>query len=126
VQVMAINPRDTLTNAPINSRVTIAFNKPVAGQTVLNTAQSVLSTGGVAQPVFVGIVNNNQEVVLTPVNPLAGNTTYTININGIQDVAGNGMAAPIVTTFNTGTETDFRRPSVVLVGPAGKAGGVED
>jgi hypothetical protein len=84
----------------------------------------VLTAGGIPQPVSVGILNNNQEVVLTPLNPLSGNTTYTITVSGIQDVAGNGMTGPVTTSFITGTEADLIRPSVVLADPGNTATGV--
>jgi hypothetical protein len=124
-QLLLFSPTSGLTQAPINSRVTLLFNKTVAAQSVLNVAQTILTANGVAQPVFVGFANNNQEVILTPVNPLASNTTYTITVAGIQDTAGNVMTGPITSSFSTGTEADLIRPSVVLVDPANNAGGVE-
>src|SRR5579864_7854457 len=124
-QILQLSPRDGLTQAPINSRITMFFNKPVAGQSVLNVAQAVLTAAGIPQPVFAGIFNNNQEVVLTPVNQLSPNTTYTITLAGIQEVAGNAMSGPVVTSFTTGSEADLIRPSVVLFDPVNNAGGVE-
>jgi hypothetical protein len=114
-----------LTQTPINSRVTLLFNKPVAAQSVLDVAQTILTTNGVGQPVFVGLANNNTEVVLTPVNPLASNTTYTITVSGIQDVAGNVMSGTVTSSFTTGTEADLLRPNVALVDPANGATAVE-
>jgi hypothetical protein len=124
-QILQLSPRDGLTQAPINTRVTLFFNKPVAAQSVLNVAQTILATGGIPQQVLVAVFNNNQEVVLTPVNPLAANTTYTISVAGIQDVAGNSMSGPVVTSFTTGSEADLVRPGVVLVDPTSNATGVE-
>jgi hypothetical protein len=124
-QILQLSPRDGLTQAPINTRVTLFFNKPVAAQSVLNVAQTILATGGIPQQVLVAVFNNNQEVVLTPVNPLAANTTYTISVAGIQDVAGNSMSGPVVTSFTTGSEADLVRPGVVLVDPTNNATGVE-
>gem|GEM_PF-1427618 len=122
-QVLENSPRDGLTQAPINSRLTVLFNKPVQGQSVFNGAQSVLTANGVPQAVEVGVFG--QEVVYTPVNPLAANTTYTVTIAGIQDVVGNTMTGSVVTSFATGTEAALIRPSVILVDPANGAGGVE-
>src|SRR5947209_12344678 len=125
LQVLQVSPRDTLTQAPTNSRVTLLFNKPVAAQSILNAAQNILTRAGIPVPVFVGFLNSNQEVVLTPVNPLASNSTYTITVAGIQDVAGNAMTGPVTTSFTTGTEADLIRPGVTLVDPVNGAAGVE-
>jgi hypothetical protein len=49
--------------------------------------------------------------------PLATNTTYTVTVAaGVQDVSGNALAAPVTTTFTTGTGADLTTPSVVAAG----------
>src|SRR5947209_8783283 len=123
--ILRSSPQNGISNAPINSRVSLLFSKPVAAQSVLNVAQNILTRAGIPQPVFVGFLNNNQQVVLTPVNPLASNITYTITVAGIQDVAGNTMTGPVTTSFTTGTEADLIRPGVTLVDPVNGATGVE-
>ena len=46
----------------------------------------------------VTLQHGNQHVVLTLDLPLSGNTVHTLRVNGVRDLAGNAMAAPVVTT----------------------------
>src|SRR5262249_36928963 len=68
--------------------------------------------------------NANQTLTLIPVNPLAVNTSYTVTVGAIQDVAGNVQGTPVVTGFTTGTEVDLIAPFVVATDPVNNAVGV--
>src|SRR5208283_1438225 len=67
--------------------------------------------------------NGNQIMTLTPVG-LVQNTSYTLIISGVSDLAGNLMTSAVTSVFVTGAGPDFSVPSVVSVSPANQASGV--
>src|SRR5262249_51437957 len=60
--------------------------------------------GGAAIAVTLVMSSDHTAVTLIPNSALAANTTYTLNFNGVQDVAGNTMAA-FVSVFTTASFT---------------------
>jgi Big-like domain-containing protein len=62
-------------------------------------------------------VRRNRRIRLVPGSPLAAGTAYTVQLTGLRDVAGNGLAALVVTGFTTGAEPDFVSPAMVGVNP---------
>jgi hypothetical protein len=83
----------------------VRFSEPVKTLTSSNffiegVAGTILQTGEVA--------------VLTPIG-LKYSTQYTVHLNGIQDLAGNALAADVSWNFNTGG--DRTPPSVEIVYP---------
>ncbi|MDH4225961.1 MAG: Ig-like domain-containing protein, partial [Deltaproteobacteria bacterium] len=90
-----INPANGATGVPVNSAVVITFNEFFD----ISAGGTVSVTPG---PVAGGSVMNfmAKTVAFTPTTSLAANTTYTVNISGFKDMAGNGMA-PIAPTFTT-------------------------
>ncbi len=63
--------------------------------------------GGTQVAVTGAVTNLNQILTLTPADPLAANTTYTISIVGVKDFVGNTMVGTITSTFTTGPGVDF-------------------
>src|SRR5258708_26827749 len=99
----------------------VTFSEPVSSA---SADVVTLSAGGVPVTVIKTLSNANQTLLLAPVNPLAVNTSYTVNVGAIQDIAGNVQSVPVTTSFSTGTEADLIRPSVTATDPASNAAGV--
>jgi large repetitive protein len=113
-QVVGVSPANGLTGVPINAQVVVQFTEPVDGATL---GQVVLSGSSGNVNGSERLTNGNQTLTLVPVVPLATNTTYTVTVAaGVQDVSGNALAAPVTTTFTTGTGADLTTPSVVAAG----------
>ncbi|MBI4567062.1 MAG: Ig-like domain-containing protein [Planctomycetes bacterium] len=124
-------PADKATNVPVDTKVRLTFNEPVAPASIsattfsLKDAAGTAVTGAFAYPAPPG---DNSAVELTPSAPLAPNTTYTITAtSGVTDVAGNALQnAPRVYTFTTAQSiippTQF---TVTTVVPANNATNVD-
>lgn len=119
--VVGVSPADGLTAVPTNAQVVVQFSEPVDG---LTTNQVTLSGGGTAVNVISTLSNANQMLTLAPVVPLNANTIYTVNVTGVQDLSGNVLPAPVITTFTTGTAADVSSPAVATVSPGNGAAGV--
>jgi large repetitive protein len=83
-----------------------------------------LLAGGTQVAVTGAVTNLNQILTLTPADPLAANTTYTISIVGVKDFVGNTMVGTITSTFTTGPGVDFTAPAIVSLTPANDTPGV--
>src|SRR5260370_19497617 len=116
-QVVGVSPANGLTGVPINAQVVIQFSKQVD---VTTLSQVTVSAGSTTVGVTNTLSNGNQTLILVPFT-LALNTTYTVNVSGVQDMSGNALAAPVTTSFTTGTTADWTAPAILNVYPANQA-----
>jgi len=76
----------------------------------------------------VTFVSATNTLTFTPVSGLAANTTYTgrirSGVGGVEDLAGNALAATYVWTFTTGAAIDATPPTVLSTDPISTATGV--
>src|SRR5207245_5162207 len=119
-QVTGVSPGDGFADVPINARVSILFDEPIQP---LSIDQVTLTAGGPVN-VIRTLSNANRLLTLTPLVPLASNTSYSLNIAAVKDLAGNALASTLSTTFTTGDGPDLTNPSVTQVDPANGATGV--
>jgi len=61
------------------------------------------SYGGSPVPVSFSSDTGGLVANIIPNSLLATGTTYTINVNGVLDMAGNSLASPVTATFTTGS-----------------------
>jgi hypothetical protein len=120
-QVTAASPANGGTGVPINAQITVQFNEPVSGETL---GQVSLAASGSAVPVSVSLSGGSQTLTVTPAAELLQNTTYTLTVTGVTDLAGNAMTSAVTSTFTTGTDPDFTQPAVSSVLPVNQAVGV--
>lgn len=118
--VLGVSPANGLTGVAINSQIVVQFSEPVDAVTI----GQVTLTGGGTVNVISRLSNANQTLTLVPVVPLNANTTYTINVIGVQDLGGNPLTLPSTTTFTTGAGADLTPSTVTTVSPSNGAGGV--
>ncbi len=106
----------------VNSALSATFSKPLNPLTV-TAATFQLKQGAtvVAGTVsYVGVT-----ATFTPLAALAPNVPFTATITtGVQDLAGNALAAPFIWTFTTGAVPDLTPPTVISNNPSTGALGV--
>src|SRR5205085_639175 len=102
----------------------ITFNTRVIATSF---GQITLTTGGSPVPfywIWRGYTNLNARVIqLVPSSLLEPNTPYTVSITGVQDLAGNVMAAP--STFSITTGSDVSIGSTAFSNVTVNVGGVQ-
>ncbi|WDE10118.1 Ig-like domain-containing protein [Thalassomonas haliotis] len=112
--VSGISPVAGFSDVPVNSQVMVEFdeairNESLAGITLSDTSGLVAVTKSLS--------NGNRRVTLTPVADLADSELHTIDITGVEDLANNVLAAPVSSSFTTGSNTDTLRPTLLSITP---------
>ena len=98
-QVLDTNPAAGATGAPLNAALEIRFNEAVRATSL---SQITLRAGGNPAPFTALLLYGDSVVRLTPASLLSPGTTYTVTVQGVQDVAGNTMAGTKAFSFTTG------------------------
>ncbi len=120
-QVTRTNPADGVTDAAVNTAVSVEFNEPMEPST-LNPASFLVSAGGVNLTGRVGVTSGiygyNTVAYFVPDQLLPGNTTITVMItSAAKDAAGNALTQPYGSTFTTQSGYDNFRPWITAVSP---------
>jgi len=130
--VTATNNANGATGVPINTKISVTFNKTMNSATVTTTT-FILSDG---ETEITGTVDYaGVTAIFTPASNLTTNTSYTATIrngvNGAKDLAGNELVgnqvAPLpdyVWQFTTGVALDTTMPRVIATINADGATGV--
>ena len=111
--IVATNPLSTNAGTvPTNTAIEVIFSAPVSGTSL----GAVTLTGG-AGGAYSVILNNafytdDTVIRIVPQSLLLPNTTYTVNVTGVKDVAGNAAAT---TTFSFTTGPNFQNVGLNLV-----------
>jgi len=126
--VVQLNPPNGVGAVGTNNVITAEFSEPINATTVTTSTFSV-STGGVPVNGRVNVVTGprgpNTQAIFTPDQLLGSSISYAVAIGvGITDTASNPLAAPIASSFGTGTGIDNFQPSLVSVSPQNGATGV--
>jgi Domain of unknown function (DUF4082)/Bacterial Ig-like domain len=100
------NPSPGATGVPITTTVTATFSKALLW-TKDDTNQTPIISFVLTDPnnnVVPATLSYNDTTyvaTLTPSNPLSPATTYTVTINGAEDLSGNVMSSPVSWSFTT-------------------------
>lgn len=106
-------PSNGAVNVVLNQKIVIRFNEALSAASVTNA--SIFIAGGV--PATVSLDATGKIIIMTPLDDLAPNTPYTVNItNAVEDVAGNPAQATSF-VFTTGATTDSTLPAVSVASP---------
>ena len=120
--VVSTSPPDGWTGAPRNVRIEVRFDEAISGMSLDGLR---LNHGGVEVAVASRTFSNgNRIVTLTPVTLLQANTTYDVEVAGVEDVAGNAISASMSATFTTGATTDLVTVTPATYAPANNSTGV--
>ncbi len=117
--VVSHSPASNATGIAVGTTILITFTEGVTyGSFIAGVTLS--STGG--NVTYSADSNDNGvHVIMTPDAPLELNTTYTVTVSGVQDGAGNALAADVSWTFKTTNVVDTTPPTLVSTSPANGA-----
>ncbi len=118
--VIATAPIAGATGIPINTTMIVTFSEAMDSATI--TPATVTLKDNLNNPITAGVVYDSfsSSARLTPSGALTFNRTYTATVTtGVQDAAGNALAAPYVFTFTTAANLDITPPLVQSVSPVG-------
>jgi hypothetical protein len=114
--VISTDPAPEATGVPVTTLITVTFSESVDPSS-FGGAAFTLRTGATAVSGTLSV--DGSVVTFTPGGGLAFDTTYTATIEkGVQDLAGNAMAADYSWSFVTGSAPDMTPPTVIAVSPA--------
>ena len=122
--VTLANPADAAPNVPINATVNATFSTAM-NPTTITTATFRVAVTADGTPVSGTVAYDaaSQIATFTPSANLAASTQFTATISpGVQDLAGNALAAGLVPnpwSFTTGTVAGGAGPATINLGTAG-------
>ncbi|HBY63476.1 MAG TPA: hypothetical protein DEH78_26935, partial [Solibacterales bacterium] len=124
--VSNVTPVNGASGVPVNSTVTVTFNRDVNPATV--NADTMPLLAGPSDRVLAATYSfpAANQVLITPVSPLPGNTLIKVRVSFSstpQDLAGNSFSFS-QTQFTTANTPDATPPSVTSISPADGATGV--
>jgi len=115
--VVQIYPNLNTSLVPINTSVSIVFNKDMNSSSTNTATISLSYPGGGNAPGSVDCLGNT--VVFTPMSPLSDNTLYSLSISGsVESSTGVAMGTPYASSFSTGT-TSVISTITATAGPNG-------
>jgi hypothetical protein len=122
--VSSTAPVNNATAVPVSSSVTATFSEAMKASTI-TTANFQLRQGTTSVPGTVTLNGAGTTATFKPNSALAGSTAYTATVTtGVQDAAGNPMAANRTWSFTTAAAADTTPPTVGTVSPSNNATGV--
>ncbi|MGA9977890.1 MAG: Ig-like domain-containing protein [Candidatus Sulfotelmatobacter sp.] len=117
------NPPNGMTNVPVNTgegpwnntSLNLLFSEPVA----TNSLSNITLTPQGGSPIAIAVYPEDGNYIASVQLPyaLSAGTTYTYNVAGVTDLAGN-PAIPATSTFTTGSSFDFTNAAVIATVPA--------
>jgi hypothetical protein len=126
--VTSTNPADMDPAAQcLQQSVNASFNEDMDPITFTTTTFTLQVTGPPLGPVLGATVTYDapsRVATLNPSSDLLANTNYTATITtGVEDLAGNALAADVVLTFDTGTQDCLSPVALGAAAPLGTMGG---
>ena len=117
--IVRTDPPPFKRDVPLNASLAIVFSQPIDATTLTSTSV-LLRTGSTVVPgqlTFGDGAHTSAQFV--PTAPLAGNTDYELVVTqGIRDLSGDVLAAPVSVPFTTGQLTTAGMPLVsVTISP---------
>ena len=118
--VVSTSVSEGQTDVPLNARLRVRFNESMS---ILESELVSLVTSGVPVPVNYTWNSDRTLLTLIPRQLLGANTTYTINIGEIEDLAANALTSATV-SFSTGDSVDSVAGDIVTYSPSANAADV--
>ena len=113
-RIVRTRPPRGQTDAPLNTIITIVFSEPVYAGSV-NATSVVLSTGESPLAAQVRVPTEpGYTVELTPRALLLPNTTYSLTVGGVANLAGTALDASVSITFTTSASASPESVATVL------------
>jgi hypothetical protein len=121
--VASVAPPASSVGVGVNAAVRVRFNERINPLSVTGATIRLATVSTAELACTITFSNNDQDVVIVPHGPLAGAATYTLSVEGVEDLAGNPVAGQ-TTSFTTASSPDFETPEIVRLAPANGATGV--
>jgi 6-phosphogluconolactonase (cycloisomerase 2 family) len=123
--VESVSPLAASSNVPVNVKINVRFNEPVANPSLQPGTIAVVPSGGSAVAGSLLVSADRRTATFTAAASLAASTAYTVVVTGFRDDTGN-VLTPFTSTFTTRASTtiDSTGPTVTTVQPANGATGV--
>ncbi|MGD0911310.1 MAG: Ig-like domain-containing protein, partial [Terracidiphilus sp.] len=115
--IVAFNPIGGKTGLGTNTVIEAEFSAPIDPNYMSGVT---LTNGGSPVPANVYAIDGNTVIEIVPTVPLQPTTTYTMNVAGVKDPAGNVVATE-TNSFTTGASYDITSPTVVETVPVNGA-----
>lgn len=119
--VSAVSPADAATGVALDSAVSATFSEAMTNATLTNTTFILTQTSG-GEVVGGRVSISGATATFVPSVALIAGANYTATITtGVQDAAGNPLAANFAWTFTTAVALDTTPPAVSATSPANNA-----
>jgi large repetitive protein len=115
-QVVGVSPPGGVTNVGVNAQVRLRFSESINPLSVTGQSVMIMGGGGNIMPSTISFTSDNREVLIVPHSPLPEATQIAVKVEGVEDLAGNQVAAQ-TTQFTTGSKPDVNVPNVVRTNP---------
>jgi hypothetical protein len=109
-QLLGLSPAQGATGLPRNTAIQAAFDEPVSP---LGLPAAITLSSGAAVPVRLSLTDGGRLVSITPYEYLAPNTSFTLTVGAVTDLAGNVRQGSTTRTFSTAEFFDFSPPYLV-------------
>ncbi len=109
--VIGTIPDNSFSGVGTNAALTVFFDHGIDFISV-SPATVFLTAGTTSMPLTVALDSSGTVLSLTPQQPLAANTAYTLHYTGLTDYSGNSIAAGSI-SFITGAGPDLQPPQVL-------------
>ena len=114
--IVDTQPAADATNVPTNARIIASFNERI-NITAVSDANFSVKRG---DTVVAGTLKVSESTLsFSPSVTLTEEATYTVNVQGVLDIAGNALAAAKAWSFTVGKTPDKIAPALVLSSPPG-------
>lgn len=113
--VMLTNPDNGLSSVPTNAVIHVLFDEPLQNSSIGSV--SLMADGVPVSGTVYSLDSGNTLLTMTPPALMLPGTTYTINVAGVIDIAGNTIAQPYSGTFTTAAGVRLV-PTTYLANPA--------
>ncbi len=113
-QVELLSIHDGQVDVPINARIRIRFDEAIDNVKFAQGGQFIVRDSlGASVPYNLSFNDSRTEVTLVPVQLLEPGSSYALTVTGVEDRAGNTLAADTLVNFTTGPGADVVRGTVL-------------
>ncbi|MCP5009237.1 MAG: Ig-like domain-containing protein, partial [Aestuariibacter sp.] len=104
-QVLDATVAEEQVDVPTNVRLTVRFDEPLSELTASEV--SLVDAGGTSIAHSATLNSDRTMLTVVPTQLLIANADYTFSVDGVEDLSGHLLAAPLVVNFTTGDTVDL-------------------
>lgn len=116
-------PQSGAADVALDAAIILGFDREIRPAS-LDPEQIQVTNGGSAIPVRLSVTGNGRFVEIRPVSLFDPLSSYSWTVDGVLDLAGNALPAPIQGTFTTGAAPLLTQPEIIRSTPADGATGI--